>query len=419
VRIAYVTPYQGPTVVTRRPIVRNRSISNKIKIELIAGLLHASSHEVEIISHGEVIERQFKFYPGFYEPELFHSTIPIYYVSSLPIKRLNGFWSGRQALRFFKRRHRVRPYDLLIIFNMKPPQIVCANYAIRRLGLPVILEYEDDAFASVVGETNDGLLSGYHRSAYRRILDRLSGCMAVSPHLLFQVPSGVPKLLLRGVVGDDIVEISDHTKRAKENWILFSGTHIKSNGVSELIAGWKEAALSGWQLHITGFGAMTEQLREMAENDPSITFHGLVSRQEFVRLICSAKICINPHAVSQTPGNVFAFKIIEYLAAGAHVITTPMGTLEREIERGITYLSDNAPESIASALRSVTLNGRWHEGAADYVQRTYGTAALSKSLDLLIRQATNKTELAVNGLEIASGLSRPEPPNKFHEGQRS
>ena len=70
-----------------------------------------------------------------------------------------------------------------------------------------------------------------------------------------------------------------------------------------------------------------------------------------------------------------------------------MGTLQPEIERGITYLSDNAPESIALVLQSVTLNGRWHEGAADYVQRTYGTAALSKSLELLIRQAINKTEL--------------------------
>ena len=34
-RIAYVAPYQGPTLVNRRPIVRNRSMSNRVKIELI------------------------------------------------------------------------------------------------------------------------------------------------------------------------------------------------------------------------------------------------------------------------------------------------------------------------------------------------------------------------------------------------
>jgi glycosyltransferase involved in cell wall biosynthesis len=412
-RIAYVTPYQGPTLVQRRPIIKNRSISNKIKIELIAGLLQANSHDVEIISHGEVVEHQFTFYPGFCEADLFHSSIPVYYLSSLPIRRVNGLWAGMRAVQFLARQHRVRPYDLVIIFNMKPPQISSANWAVERAGLPVILQYEDDVFVDVLGAATNGPLSRYHHCVYKALLKKISGCMAVSPHLLSQVPPDIPKLLLRGVVADDIIEMSDRMKRSKENCVLFSGTHIKSNGVAELIAGWKKAALVGWRLHITGFGAMTEQLREMAANDPNITFHGLVSREELVRLMCSAKICINPQVASQTPGNVFAFKVIEYLGAGAHVITTPMGTLQQEIERGVTYLSDNTPETIASVLRSVTLCDRRQQGAADYVQRTYRTAALSKSLDLLIRQAINKTEPRANGLEIASGLSRPESPSKI------
>jgi hypothetical protein len=41
----------------------------------------------------------------------------------------------------FKARHSAAPFDLVIIYNLKGPQVVCANYAIRRLGLPVVLEY--------------------------------------------------------------------------------------------------------------------------------------------------------------------------------------------------------------------------------------------------------------------------------------
>jgi hypothetical protein len=55
-RIAYIASYQGPTVLEQRPIVRNRSLSPKVKTELIARLLQAGGHEVEIISHGEVID---------------------------------------------------------------------------------------------------------------------------------------------------------------------------------------------------------------------------------------------------------------------------------------------------------------------------------------------------------------------------
>jgi len=387
-RIAYVTPYQGSTVVARRPIVRNRSISNKIKIELISGLLQASSHEVEIISYGEVIERRLTFYPGFVEPEPFHPGIPVYYVSSLPVKRLNGFWAGMRALQFLKRRHRERPYDLVIIFNMKPPQISCANYAIRRLGLPVILEYEDDAFVDVFGEAGRGLVSRYHRAAYRRILNNISGCMAVSPHLLSQVPSHLPSLLLRGIVGDDVMKSSNQMKATKKNWVMFAGTHIKWNGVKELIMGWKIAGLPDWELHITGFGDMTEELRKMAENYRNIIFHGLVSREELVRLMSSARVCVNPQVASETPGNVFAFKIIEYLAAGAHVITTPMGLLEKEIECGITYMPDNKPETIAATLKKV-IEGRCYERtAAQAALQAYGSATVSQSLNGLLKQVT-------------------------------
>ncbi|HEU0048125.1 MAG TPA: hypothetical protein VFQ43_11030, partial [Nitrososphaera sp.] len=67
-RIAYITPYQGSTLVQRRPIARNRSLSNRIKIDLVAQLLQANGHEVEIISDGAVIELGARFYPGFWKP---------------------------------------------------------------------------------------------------------------------------------------------------------------------------------------------------------------------------------------------------------------------------------------------------------------------------------------------------------------
>jgi len=122
----------------------------------------------------------------------------------------------------------------------------------------------------------------------------------------------------------------------------------------------------------------------MAATVRSIVFHGLVSRAELVRLMGSAKICVNPHQVSQTPGNVFAFKLVEYLAAGAHVITTPMGVLEQELEAGMTYMPDNAPATIAATIRRVVEERAYARTAGDAARRMYGSAAVSKSLDTLL-----------------------------------
>jgi glycosyltransferase involved in cell wall biosynthesis len=382
-RIAYVAPYHGPTVLRRRPIVRNRSMSGALKIELIAGLLRARCHDVEVISQGEVVDPALAFYPSLLEGEPFHPKVSVRYASALPIRRLNGAWSNRLTLQLFKARHSAAPFDLVIIYNLKGPQVVCANYAIRRLGLPVVLEYEDDRFVDVSGRAITGLVSQYQTRACAKLLDAVAGCMAVSPHLLSQLRNPIPKLLLRGVVGQDIIEPASIEK---QNIVLFSGTHIASNGVAELIEGWRRSGLANWELHITGYGGLTEKLRDMAAAVRGVIFHGLVSRPELIRLMRTARICMNPHQVSATPGNVFAFKIIEYLAAGAHVITTPMGDLEKELEAGITYMPENSPATIAETLQRVVQSAAYRRVAKEAAQNVYGPAAVSRSLDTLLQK---------------------------------
>ncbi len=388
-RIAYLAPYKGPTVLEQRPIVKGLSLSNTVKIELVAKLMRAAGHEVEIVSLGEVVEPRLRVYPGRHENRLFDPSIPVFYSSSMPIRFLNGFWSSMWMLDHLKAQHRAKPFDLVIIFNLKRPHIACANYAIRRWGIPVVFEYEDDSFVNVVGTQVHGAIEAWHRRSYKQVIDRVAGGIAVSPHLLSQLPPHIPKLLLRGVVGDDIASASAQAS-AKQNWVVFSGTHVPSNGVDRLIQSWGDA-LPDWELHITGQGQLTERLKEMAAGKRNIVFHGLVSRQELVRLLSSARICINPHAISGTPGNVFAFKIIEYLAAGAHCVTTPMGPLEPALEAGITYMPDNAPATIDATLRRVVAERRFEQVASEATLKQYGSEAVSQALGALIRQVAGAT----------------------------
>jgi glycosyltransferase involved in cell wall biosynthesis len=276
----------------------------------------------------------------------------------------------------------------MIIYNLKGPQVACAAYTVRRLGLPVILEYEDDRFVSLNGEKMNDLISRYQHRACARVLDMISGCIGVSPRLLSQARDNTPKMLLRGVVGDDIVRGRQELKGEKKNWILFSGTHVASNGVAELIDAWRHIGLPDWELHITGNGQLTDGLREMARSVSGLVFHGLVDRSALVHLMCSARVCINPHHVSRTPGNVFAFKIVEYLASGAHVITTPMGALEPELEAGVTYMANCAPRTIAETIRRVIRTHEYERTAGDAAQQAYGSNAVSRSLDSLVGQVT-------------------------------
>src|SRR5262249_31180630 len=117
-----------------------------------------------------------------------------------------------------------------------------------------------------------------------------------------------------------------------------------------------------------------------------IVFHGVLNRSENARLLCSAKIGINPHDLSATPGNVFAFKIIEYLAAGTHVLSTPMGVLEPELERGITYMPDNEVKTIAATLKQVIEHCLYERTAAEPALQSFGPEAVAKSLDRIVQE---------------------------------
>ena len=122
----------------------------------------------------------------------------------------------------------------------------------------------------------------------------------------------------------------------------------------------------------------------------------------------SARICINPHAVSQTPGNVFAFKLCEYLAAGAHVVTTPMGVFERELEAGMTYMPDNLPATIAGTLRKVIANNQYEATAMEAAQEKYGPAHVSSALDALVREVCARQTTTFEATRGAVPVTRGE-----------
>jgi hypothetical protein len=383
-RIAYIAPYQGPELLKQRPIIHNLALAGNLKIELIAELLRRRGHDVDVISQGDVVEPHFAFYAALSEVAPCDSDIPVRYASALPVKFVNGIWSVKRTLSLFKRMHRARPYDLVIIYNLMRPQVACAEYAMRRLGLPVVFEYEDDAFVDLGGRAQRGLRANFYLAEARKVLNSVSACIGVSPHLLSKVPASVPRVLLRGVVHEDIVKVSAHPIASRPNWVIYSGTHGPGKGLEQLLEAWMSGPPRDWELHIAGHGSLTPTLQCMARGNRSIVFHGLLDRAENARLLGSARIAINPHDVSKTPGNVFAFKIIEYLAAGAHCVTTPMGPLESAFELGITYMGDNSPRTIQTTLKRVIDDHLYERGAAMAAQKAYGPDSVSHALDSLL-----------------------------------
>jgi glycosyltransferase involved in cell wall biosynthesis len=217
-------------------------------------------------------------------------------------------------------------------------------------------------------------------------LNRVSAVIAPSPYLLDQCPSHIPKLLVRSVVSAEILRFGQGSKTERKNWVVFSGTHERTQGLEQMVKAWRMLSMPEWELHIAGKGPLTPVLEKLAEGDPSIHFHGFLNREENARLLCAGKIGMNPQDLTRVLGSVFAFKICEYLAAGLHVITTPRGNLERDLEAGVTYIQDNSAETIAACLNDLIRNRRFEQSAQEAAIQTFGMAPLSKALNGMLAQ---------------------------------
>jgi glycosyltransferase involved in cell wall biosynthesis len=190
-------------------------------------------------------------------------------------------------------------------------------------------------------------------------------------------------------VSEHIVRESKDTDTPRKNRVIFSGTHEATQGLEQMVAAWQMLKLDNWELHIAGAGPITPNLQKLASNNGSIVFHGFLNSQDNARLLCSGRIGMNPQDTTKIPGTSFAFKIIEYLAAGLHVITTPRGAVERDLEAGISYIQGNTPEEIAHSLVEVIGERRHERTASRATLDAYGPEAVSKGLNRLIHQVTS------------------------------
>src|SRR5687767_1708798 len=381
-RIAFIAPYQGTTLCERRPITGNFGLGATAKMRILAELLRRSSHEVEIFSQGEVIDSKVTYYPRLSEWATAAGEIPVRYASAIPLRGVNALWSTTSLRRLFKKHHRRQPYDLVLIYNLKPPQVTCADYAIRH-GLPVVMEYEDDQFLEIWEPNFSRFTSNVWEKQARQLLPRVSGCVAGSADLLAQV-GDVPKLLLPGVIDRAIVTEGERSN-GRRNWVVFSGTHSRYQGLTSLITSWKQTPQPGWELHIAGHGEITSELHALATGDPTIVFHGVLDRDANARLLTQGKISVVAYEVEKTRG--FSFKTLECLGAGLHVITTrltALSALDPELKTGLTYLDGNDPDTISACLTSVIKDRRYEQTSRGEAIARYGPDAVQRSLNAFL-----------------------------------
>jgi hypothetical protein len=315
---------------------------------------------------------------------------------ALPVPRLTKAVQALAAPRIARRVARDFAPDLLWIYN---GYLFEARLALKlaRLGVPFVLELEDLPTARRSFPFN--IKAALDVRLFDEVLRRAAAVLCVNSDLCARVRPVNPSVFLFPPIVDPALE-----RRAAIRTPPFSRRPVRvgyCGGLEEdKGAGTLPALIDllppDMELHVVGVGPLAATLSEALARRPERgRFHGYLPDEQLADFLCSMDVLINPHRDIAAVGHgVFPFKLFEYVAAGAVVVTTPLPTIEGlSLERLIHF--DGSPEGLAAALAAAARRGAADEDVRREVLRRFGLPAMTALIDRV--------------LDVAAADRRPRP----------
>ena len=161
------------------------------------------------------------------------------------------------------------------------------------------------------------------------VLRRADAVLCVNEPLARKVRKpGVPVRVLPGLVDEAILRLSQEKPPFREEGrirIGYFGGLTKEKGCDLILEAIDASRVRNWRWIISGSGPLAMEFECLASRYPGLRFHGVVSDEELVRLIGECDVIVNPHRpISEMGEGVFPFKVVESVATGRLVISTPL-----------------------------------------------------------------------------------------------
>ena len=281
-------------------------------------------------------------------------------------------------------------------YNAYAFEMAVAKYIKRKLGVPVVLEFEDWHFARRTHFDFKALLDWFF---WRRCISSISYCFAVNNFLRSKmIRFGISSELLPGILVDNIKDLAHNSPpfdSAEFNLIkcgYYGGLSYQKGAhrVIEMINLSIERNLPlFWS--VTGSGELEHQFRELSLRFPNhVHFHGLLSDSSLVNLVAQTDVILNPH--EDMPG-VFPFKLLESVASGRFVLSTPIHLPSdfswlNEAIFSQNYDPNTWLDILISSQSLYSANIKNVRKAYEFSYDLFGFEGLRKSLSLKINELT-------------------------------
>jgi glycosyltransferase involved in cell wall biosynthesis len=247
----------------------------------------------------------------------------------------------------------VRDGDIILIDNFEWLYVLASWVARLRRRLRFVLDYEDGKHL-----IDKGIYLLLARLAETLGRPLLSAAFLAAPGLQERLPKNLPVEFVPGFYSAPPSRDRSHSDNRDLLRFIYSGVLDKTRGIDLLLSATDLLPPTGWQLNITGFGELQEQVREHAgRSNNRVIFHATLPPDRYGKLMRECDIGLNCQRISDPISQVtFPSKIFTYFGAGLVVLSSRASEMPSVCGEACLYYDEESPASLAQAMQQLMEN---------------------------------------------------------------
>jgi len=323
-------------------------------------------------------------------------SITLIHPPSILIKGLNRISHFFSCKKIIKQTIIENKIDIILLYGAVTNGIQTIQIA-KELKIPVVYRVLDISHGLIGIQIIKNLAKQYEN----KVLSNSTKVLATTPALSrYAIEMGAKKEVVEsfnlGINIHDFRPLEKNLEFAEslgisddDNVIVFIGTIYPFAGLVELISNFEqiEEKNPNTKLLIVGGGPHYNELHKLVikkKLESKVILTNFKPQKELPKYISLADICINPFQINYITNRILPTKILEYLACGKPVLSTPLaGTKELlpDEKYGILYsTSENFAKTISTLLLDKNRLKQVGRQACEYAQKNHDWEILSDQL---------------------------------------
>ena len=192
------------------------------------------------------------------------------------------------------------------------------------------------------------------KKAYKYI-PRLNGRIVINETIIKEYAPDKDFLLIDGGVNNNIINrLFPLTERSQNSPLVLTlaGMLWNQNGTKLVLDCLSRNPDLNIIVNFAGNGQDVEKIKEAAKTDSRIHYLGLLDPKELFNLYAKSDVLLNLR-IEEKNDMHFPSKLLEYIATGKHVISTPIAHAERDYGDFITVLPEISSESLCYVIKQL------------------------------------------------------------------